>query len=181
MRADYIPKDSMMHILAAMMPENRLALEASMASGLRINDVLRLRAERLARRMTIREQKTGKSRRVYWPEDVYLRLLKNSGPYFVFGGRLSERRHRTRQAVYKDLRRTARLFRLNGRKLNEHISPHTTRKIYAVEELKRYGGNVKKVQRLLNHSNEAVTCLYALSDQLTDRRLHGRTVERWKS
>lgn len=178
MRADYIPEDSMKHLLAALMPENRLALQASMASGLRIGDVLRLRTARLAKRMTVREEKTQKSRRVYWPNDLYFRLLKNAGKFYVFPGRLSERKHRTRQAVYKDLTRTAKLFRLDGRRLNEHVSPHTARKIYAVEQLRRYGGNVRKVQQLLNHSNEAVTCLYALADQLTERRLHGRVTGR---
>ena len=174
MRADYIPGDALDKILTAMMPENRLALQASMASGLRIGDVLRLRTAKLAKRMTVREEKTQKSRRVYWPDDLYLRLLKNSGKFFVFPGRLSERKHRTRQAVYKDLTRTAKLYRLDGHRIAEHVSPHTARKIYAVEQLRRSGGNVKRVQALLNHSNEAVTMLYAMADTLTAKRLKGR-------
>ena len=32
-------------------------------------------------------------------------------------------------------------------------------------------GDLKKVQRLLNHDNEAVTMIYALADALTARRL----------
>lgn len=174
MRADYIPGDALEKILAAMMPENRLAVRASMVSGLRIGDVLALKTERLARRMTVREQKTGKSKRVYWPDSIYYPLLKNSGTLYVFPGRLSEKRHRTRQAVYKDLTRTAKLYRLDGHRIAEHVSPHTARKIYAVEQLRRSGGNVKRVQALLNHSNEAVTMLYAMADALTEKRLKGR-------
>ena len=40
MRSDWIPKGEMSHILAALQPENRLACEVSLATGLRINDVL---------------------------------------------------------------------------------------------------------------------------------------------
>lgn len=60
-RADYIAKQEFKHLLAALMPPNRLALEVSLATGLRISDVLNLRTERLEERMTIRELKTGKT------------------------------------------------------------------------------------------------------------------------
>lgn len=176
MRADYVPGDALEKILAAMMPENRLALRASMVSGLRIGDVLGLKTERLKARMTVREQKTGKSRRVYWPESLYGALLRNAGLVYVFPGRLSQKKHRTRQAVYKDLIRTAKLFRLDGHKIAEHISPHSARKIYAVEQMRKSGGNVKRVQALLNHSNEAVTMIYAMADTLTEKRLKGRRI-----
>ena len=176
MRADYVPARAMAHILAALMPQNRLALQVSETTGLRIGDVLSLKTARLKQRMTVRESKTQKSKRIYLPENLYTEMLRQAGKVWVFEGRLTAKKHRTRQAVFKDLRRTARLFRLDGRKIAEHVSPHTARKIYAVEELKKYGGNVKRVQRLLNHSDEAVTMLYAMADQLTARRLHNRCI-----
>lgn len=58
------------HVLAAMMPENRLVMETCIATGLRASDVLNLRTERLRQRMTVRELKTGKTRRVYFPPRV---------------------------------------------------------------------------------------------------------------
>ena len=61
MRSEWIEKGEMEHVLAALMPENRLACEISLATGLRINDVLSLKASDVKKqRFTIREQKTGK-------------------------------------------------------------------------------------------------------------------------
>ena len=68
-KADWVPADLMGHILAALMPENALALRVSLATGLRIDDVLSLRRIDIEKgqKFTIREKKTGKSRRIYLP------------------------------------------------------------------------------------------------------------------
>ena len=73
-RADWLDRSSMDYILAAMMPANRLVMECCIASGLRVSDVLSLKTDALARgqRMTVREQKTGKTRRIYWPARLYI-------------------------------------------------------------------------------------------------------------
>ena len=83
-RADHIPRDELAHILAALTPANRLALEVSLATGLRIGDVLALKTAKLAQRVTVREQKTGKSRRVYFPGDLLPRYAGSGGPYLGF-------------------------------------------------------------------------------------------------
>lgn len=158
----------MRHLLAALMPPNRLALEISLATGLRISDVLTLRTEALRvateRRLTVRELKTGKTRRIRLPIELFDRAMKMAGRCFVFEHRLDWRKHRTRQAVHKDLKRAAALFRV---KVN--VAPHSARKVYAVEAYHRTG-DLKRVQKLLNHSSESVTILYALADELTARR-----------
>lgn len=162
MRSNWIPKGEMEHILSALRPENRLACEISMLTGLRINDVLALTPEKVKKqRFTIREEKTGKTRTLRLPKEILNRCLACSGQHYIFEGRLNGRQHRTRQAVFKDLKRVAEVF---GVKAN--ITPHSMRKIYAVEEYARSGGNLRKVQRLLNHESEAVTMLYALADQV---------------
>lgn len=171
MRAEWIPGDVMGALLAAMMPANALALEASMATGLRIGDVLAITRQQCARgRFTVSEEKTGKHRRVYLPKKLQEQMFAQAGRFFVFEHRLDEKRHRTRAAVYKDLRRVAALYRLEGKKIAAHVSPHTARKIWAVEA-QRAG---KDVQRLLNHESEAVTMLYSMADILTRRRTGGR-------
>ena len=167
MRADHVPRDELAHILAALTPPNRLALEVSLATGLRIGDVLALKTAKLAQRITVREQKTSKSRRVYFPGDLLPRMQAQAGRIWVFEGRLDYRRHRTPSAVYKDLRRAARLWRLPK---DLHLSPHSARKAYAVSEYQRTG-SLKHVQELLNHDSEAVTMLYAMADILTARKL----------
>ena len=165
MRSEYAPKGEIIHILAGLTPPNRLACEVSLATGLRINDVLALKTDQVRRgRFTIREEKTGKTRSVYLPIELRSRCISCSGQHYVFEGRLNGREHRTRQAVFKDLRRVARLFNVK-----EHISPHSLRKIYAVEEYARYG-DLKRVQKLLNHSGEAVTMLYAMADILQKKK-----------
>ena len=169
-KSDYIFEENFQHILAALMPENRLALEVSLNTGLRITDVLLLRTADLSReRFTIREQKTGKPRRIRLPKELRAELQTIAGSYYIFSGRNSPKKHRTRQAVYKDLKRAQALLRIK----NSQISPHSARKIYAVNALGKYG-SLKKVQALLNHSSEAVTAIYAMADELTARRLRGR-------
>lgn len=162
-RADYIKGDNFAHILSALMPPNRLALIVSLTTGLRIDDVLSLKTEDVKKeRFTIKEMKTGKRRRIRLQKSLRDRLLQQSGRIYVFEHRLDYKKHRTRQAVNKDLKRACELFRVKG----VHVSPHSARKIYAVEEYKRTC-SLKKVQELLNHSDEAVTILYAMADELT--------------
>lgn len=170
MRADYLEPDVLHLLLTALMPPNRLAIETSMVTGLRIGDVLGLRTAQLSQRMTVTEAKTHKRRRVYIPAELLDALLRQAGRYFVFPGRLDERQHRSRQAVYKDLRRVAALYRVDGRRIAEHISPHTARKVYAVKAY-RAKGSIAKVRELLQHTDEAVTYLYAMADALTVSRL----------
>lgn len=137
----------------------------SACTGLRISDVLNLRSERLRERFSVRELKTGKVKRVRLPKALLDRLLSQAGRIYVFENRLDYRKPRTRQAVYKDLRRAAKLFRVK----ETHISPHSARKIYAVSEYRRTG-SIERVKELLNHEDEAVTMLYAMADQLEQRR-----------
>jgi integrase len=170
-RTDYIHKQELQHVLAALTPPNRLAIEISLATGLRIGDVLALTRDKLTgtsdRRITVTEAKTGKRRRVEIPAELFKRALGMAGKVFVFEGRHDYRHHRTRQAVHKDIKRAARLFRCRG-----NIAPHTARKVYAVEAFRRTQ-ELAKVQKLLQHTNEAVTAIYALADELTARRLGG--------
>lgn len=166
MRSEWIPKGEFEHILAALYPQNRLACEISLATGLRINDVLALQTEKIKKqRFTVKEQKTGKTKIVRLPADLFNRCMACAGQHFVFEHRLNGRKHRTRQAVYKDLRRVAALFGVK-----QHISPHSARKVYAVDEFERSGHDLKRVQKLLNHSDEAVTMLYAMADVLGKRK-----------
>ena len=167
-RSEYIAQRELGHLLAALMPHNRLALEVSLSTGLRISDVLSIKTQQLHDskdgRLRIREMKTGKYRRVYISKDLFERMLKLSGKIYVFEHRLDRYKHRTRQAVFKDLRRVADAFRIK-----EHISPHSCRKVYAVNFYHRCGEDLSRVQKLLNHENEAVTMLYALADVLYNR------------
>lgn len=168
-RSSWLNDDSMRHVLAALMPTNRLVMRCCLASGLRVSDVLEMRTSRLARRMTVRERKTGKSRRITWPASIYDDLLQQAGRYWVFESRTDPQKHRTRQAVYKDVRRAAAAFRRTGVvPKGAVVSPHSARKIAAVHAFQ--DGGLESARKLLNHSSAdiEVTMLYALADHVAN-------------
>lgn len=164
MRTDWVCDDDFRVILRLLTFENRLAVETSLRYGLRIGDVLALRRSDVAKGdFTIKEQKTGKSRRIRCTGEFQERLLSHAGRVYIFEHRTDWRKHRTRQAVYKDIKRAAKALRLD-----ENVGTHSARKNYAVHEF-QVSGDIKKIQRMLNHADEAVTLIYALADQLPNR------------
>ena len=166
MRSEWVEDDTMRLVLAAMMPANALAIEVSLYTGLRIDDVLSLKTETVRRtaRPYVRDSKTGKTHRIYLPAELRERMLAQAGRVWVWEHRLDWRRHRTRQAVYKDMRQAAAVYERTGR-LRAHISPHSARKVAAVRAYKR--GGLDAAQALLVHDtgNPLVTLVYALADQ----------------
>lgn len=167
MTTDYIDRAVWARLLDALMPANRLALEVAIATGLRITDVLSLPSN-APQRPVVRDQKTGKHHRVYIPLELWHRLQAQRGRCWMFEGRNSVERHRTRQAVWYDLHRAAKLYRMPPEVRGLVIAPHSARKTYAVGVYRRTG-KITDVQRLLCHTDPAVTMLYAMADELTKR------------
>ena len=163
-RTTYATPAQMGHILAALMPTNALIIRLCMATGLRVSDVLELRTGQLRKRQTVREKKTGKTRRVTWPEGLYEQMLEQAGRYWVFESRTDPRKHRQRQTVWKDVKKAESVFkRSKALQKRQNIGTHTARKMAAVSAYQR--GGMKAAQRLLNHSDDLVTRLYALADK----------------
>lgn len=156
-KTEYLLQREVDLILAALTPENRLVMRTALVTGLRVGDVLALKPERLKSHFWVTEQKTGKKRQVGLPEPLLSDLKKNAGKWWVFPGR-DPRKHRTRQAVWKDVKRAAKAFRIP-----QNVGPHSARKVYAVELMKKYG-DIERVKRALNHSSETVTMIYAMAD-----------------
>ena len=160
-------------MLALLTPPNRLACQLALHTGLRINDVLSLRTEQLRPRLTVREAKTGKGRRITIPSKLLANIREQAGETWAFPGRDPER-HRTRQAVWSDIKRAQKALRLPN-----NIGPHSLRKTYAVRQYAK-SGDLGKVQAALNHSDVAVTVLYAMADHLTQQRRKSGTKRRSK-
>ena len=156
MKTEYLLDREVELVLSALTPENRLVMRAALATGLRIGDVLALRTEQLKPHFWVTEQKTGKRRQVGLPEPLLSDIKKQAGEKWAFPGRDGEK-PRTRQAVWKDVKRAAEAFRLP-----QNVGPHSARKVYAVDLLEKYG-DIKRVQKALNHSNQAVTMVYAMA------------------
>ena len=158
MRTEYLLDREVELVLAALTPKNRLVIRTALTTGLRVGDVLALKPERLKPHFWVTEQKTGKKRQVGLPEPLLSDLKKHAGKHWVFPGR-DPLKHHTRQAVWKDVKRAAKLFRLP-----QNVAPHSFRKVYAVELMQKYG-DIERVRRALNHSSTAVTLVYALADR----------------
>ena len=151
----------MEHVFAALTPGNRLACRVAVHTGLRIGDVLALRSDRLRPQMWVTESKTKKRKRVNLPKPLFEAMKAQAGETWVFSSPRDPSKHRTRQAVWADVKRAAKAFRMP-----QNVGVHSLRKRYAVEQLERSKGNYRRVQKLLNHGDMATTMIYAMSYQL---------------
>ena len=170
MRTEYLLEKEVERVLDLLTYENRLVMRVLLHTGLRISDALALKPEQLLPTFWITEQKTGKRRQVGLPEPLLSDLKETAGLLWVFPGS-DPRKHRTRQAVWKDVKRAAAALRLT-----QNAAPHSARKVYAVKLLKKYG-DIDRVRRALNHGGLEVTLIYAMADkQLTaaGRRRRGK-------
>lgn len=158
MRTEYLLQREVELVLDLLTYDNRLVMRLLLHTGLRISDALQLKPEQLKPNFWITEQKTGKRRQVGIPEPLLSDLRQNAGEVWVFPGQ-DPGKHRTRQAVWKDVKRAAIACRLTS-----NAAPHSARKVYAVELLRKYG-DFDRVRRALNHSGVEVTMIYAMADQ----------------
>lgn len=158
MRTEYLLEKEVEQVLDLLTYDNRLVLRLLLHTGIRIGDALNLRPEQLKANFWITEQKTGKRRQIGLPEPLLSDLLDNSGKWWVFPG-ADPAKHRTRQAVWKDVKRAAAAARLTV-----NAAPHSARKVYAVKLLDKYG-DIERVRRALNHGGIEVTLIYAMADK----------------
>lgn len=171
MTTEYLLNRELGHVLAALTSSNALVMRVCLHTGLRLGDVLALRTPDLLPgprlQFWVREQKTGKRRRVNLTRALAEEMAANAGEIWIFEGASDPTKHRTRQAVWADVKRAAKAFRLP-----QNVAPHSIRKVYAVELMRKYH-DVKRVQRALNHSNPAVTLIYAMADKLYTAKYGG--------
>ena len=169
MRSEWAEPRTINAVLSLLSPANELVFRVCLETGLRVSDVLSLKTELLKKdRFTVSEMKTGKRRSVRLRRALRDELYMHAGRLWVFEGRSDWHKPRTRQAVYKDVARVSRIL-----DTRYHITPHSARKVYAADLYKRTG-DLNKVQHMLNHTDPAVTLLYALSDQMAKRKVKTR-------
>lgn len=158
MTTEYLLNREVEQVLGCLTDGNRLVIQACLHTGLRVGDVLALRTAQLAPRFWITEAKTGKRRMVGLPAPLLDAIRQQAGEVWAFPGR-DPAKPRTRQAVWKDVKRAARAYRLP-----QNVAPHSFRKIFAVDLMQKYG-DIERVQRALNHSSPSVTLIYAMADK----------------
>lgn len=165
-RAEHILGQQLQLVLASLNPANRLVCEVMLHTGLRVGDVLALRTDKVrgSSRFWITEAKTGKAKLVGLPLPLREKLLEQAGDVWVFESGRDPKNHRTRQAVWADIKRAEKAFRLR-----QNCGTHSMRKDYAQDLLRRFG-SVEKVKKALNHSSETVTRLYIMADAIAQRK-----------
>ncbi len=167
MTTEYLYQQEVDRVLSALMPQNQLIVKVMLQTGMRLSDALQMRTEGLATSGWYTEGKTGKRRRYGLKKPLLEAIQEQAGPEWAFPGRKAGT-HKTRQAVWRDIKRAAVAFRLP-----QNVGAHSIRKVYAVKLLRKYG-KLEKVQRNLNHASGSVTAIYAMADILLDRKLDAR-------
>lgn len=147
-------------VFALLMPENALVARVMLCTGLRVGDVLELTPAQIKPSTRVTERKTGKSRTVRIPKSLCDEVLRRSGEYWAFPSPRDPCKHRTRQAVWADIKRAQKACRFTV-----NLGTHSMRKTYAVKLMHRYH-DITKVQAALQHDRLEVTMLYALADKL---------------
>lgn len=159
MRSEYIERDVWRAILPSMTRDNALAVAVSLETGLRIGDVVRIKVSHLRdSSIEYRAAKTKKEGSATCSAELIEMLRANAIGGWCFPPRRgSATPHRTRQAVWKNVREAAARAGIKS-----HISPHSARKTFAVELYHRRG--IAAVQKALQHDDQNTTNLYALAD-----------------
>lgn len=169
---EYLLNKEMEHVLAALTPSNALVMRVILHTGMRVGDVLALKTADLKPSGWYTEQKTGKRRRYGLPAALLEEIKSQAGKEWAFPGRCDQAKHRTRQTVWRDVKRAQKAFRMV-----ENLGTHSARKIYAVELMRKYG-DIERVRKALNHDRGMTTAIYAMSDMLLERRLAAKSRRR---
>lgn len=145
-----------------------MPLELSLATGLRIGDVVALKKRDLVDEdggtyIHYVASKTGKEGRAAVPPGLAKRLrayFARTRCEYIFrpAKRYGKNEHLTRQACWARIKRAARAADVDA----AGVSPHSLRKVYAVQLRHEHG--VAAVREALQHSNDAVTRVYAYAD-----------------
>lgn len=148
--------------------DNANVVRVCLITGLRVGDVLTLTRDKLHPDGAINTvcEKTGKPFSGSIPPKFALDLLHRAGKSdWVFPSpvRRCSGKHRTRQAVWRDLKHAAKICAV-GR----NVTPHSARKIFAVEKFRKNG--IEVAQSALQHDRLSTTLLYAFSDQIANER-----------
>lgn len=161
-KSEVTDKETLKFIFRLLTPANALVMELAYTTGLRLGDCLKIKRADFRQNMTIIEEKTKKKKKIHINKALFVKLSayadNSSKSAFIFPHRFDEKKHRTRQAVWYDVRRAAKALRCR-----EHISPHSARKMYAVMLLHK-GYSISQIKQKLNHDNEAVTIIYIMSE-----------------
>ena len=162
MRSEYITKEDRKHLENNMKDQAWMVFRLMMETGLRVGDAVELRHTNLIHdkegwAIRKKAQKTGKVGEWRITAALGENLAHRRG--YLFPGR-KEGTHLTRQAVWKRIKKACEEARIDP----DGKSPHSMRKMFAVEKAHQEGFEAAK--EALQHSNSAVTRVYAYADKM---------------
>lgn len=171
MTTQYLLQEQVDRVLSALTWENELVCRTCLRTGLRVSDVLALRPDQIRPQIWVTESKTGKKKQIGFPAAEREAILAQASAQWAFPSPKNPAKHRTRQAVWADIKRAAKAFRIP-----QNVGVHSLRKVYAVDLLRKYG-DIERVRNALNHSGYAVTMIYVMADRLmmTKPKRHRRS------
>lgn len=154
-------------MLSRMKEEYKVAMLLSLESGLRVSDVLCLTYGQALGFTPLTEKKTKKEVTLRLPRYVQAILLDRltrvpnaNNQTLVFPSQKNPEKPLNRSTLYRAVKKAAAEMGIR-----RNVSPHTARKIYAVE-IYRATGDLNSVKENLRHDEMATTLLYAFSDKL---------------
>lgn len=162
MKSRYLTEDELERLRASMPDDHWRAVAVTLETGMRVGDVVALRRENLdGRRLSFTASKTGKPGECIISEALADELRAHAGPEWLFPSPRKAGKHIWRETVWKRLKRASRASGVAP----AGCSPHSMRKVYAVELTAREG--IRAVQEALQHDRISTTEEYALSDWAT--------------
>ena len=161
MKSKYIETTELEKLRSVLAAEAWLPLWVSLETGLRIGDVVKLRKANLkADGLHYKAQKTGKNGVAKISKALRVELERKKGKW-LFPSPYKNGKHITRQACWSRIKKACKLAEVDA----DGISPHTLRKIFAVELYRKKG--FLAVKEALQHNSAATTEIYSFADWST--------------
>ena len=160
MKSKYIEEEEIKKLRVNLDLQSWLPLWVALETGLRVGDVVALRRSSVKDDgIHYRAQKTKKCGVAPLSAELRKQLPKTGKWLFPSPYKAGE--HITRQCVWARIKRAAKRAGVDP----EGVSPHTLRKVFAVELYREKG--FKAVQTALQHTNGATTEIYSFADYAT--------------
>lgn len=157
MRSRFLSEEELKKLREALSDEAFLPLIMALETGLRVGDIVALRTSSLKPDgVHYKAQKTGKPGIAKISAQTRKRL--NTKGKWLFPSPYKKGQHLTRQAVWQRIKRAGKQAGVDL----EGLSPHSMRKVFAVELYRKKG--FQAVQEALQHNYSSTTEIYTFAD-----------------
>lgn len=161
MKSKYIETKELEKLRDMLAEEAWLPLWVSLETGLRIGDVVKLRKANLqADGLHYKAQKTGKNGVASISAELRRKLSARRGKW-LFPSPYKAGKHITRQCAWARIKAACERAGISA----EGVSPHSLRKVFAVELYREKG--FEAVKEALQHNSAATTEIYSFADWST--------------